>query len=163
MDFADFLLFVSEYGLTDPLFDLDGDGTVGFSDFLIFVSNYGKRSPQLAYNIDLVFGEGFTPQQKEVIRRAARHWEQIIVGDLPDVDASFVDMGIIDDMTIEVKTEFLSAAAIGWGGPITWTIGGKHPLCCYTPKRVKSKVTEKLSPILFAYQVLIAQTSQQAL
>ena len=47
--FADFLLFASQFGLSQgdeqygAKYDLDGDGTIGFGDFLIFVSAFGKE------------------------------------------------------------------------------------------------------------------------
>ena len=47
--FADFLLFVVQFGFSedddgyDARFDLDGDGIIGFGDFLIFVNNFGKE------------------------------------------------------------------------------------------------------------------------
>ena len=46
--FADFLLFVAQFGLRqgdagyEARYDLDGDGTIGFGDFLIFASAFGK-------------------------------------------------------------------------------------------------------------------------
>ena len=46
--FADFLLFVGQFGLRqgsvgyDAQYDLDGDGAIGFGDFLIFASTFGK-------------------------------------------------------------------------------------------------------------------------
>ena len=125
VDFADFLQFVSHYDSSSSRFDLDGDGTVGFSDFLIFVSHYGERSPALAYNIDLVFGEGFTPHQQAIVRRAAKRWEQVIVGDLEDMKPyTAIGTGYIDDISIDVATEPMESV-LGWGGPITWSIGGK--------------------------------------
>lgn len=48
VDFADFLLFVQQYGLSqgdegyDVRYDLDRDGTIGFGDFLIFANAYGR-------------------------------------------------------------------------------------------------------------------------
>ena len=48
VDFADFLLFVQQYGLSrgderyDVRYDLDRDGTIGFGDFLIFANAYGE-------------------------------------------------------------------------------------------------------------------------
>ena len=48
VDFADFLLFVQRFGLSegdeeyDAKYDLDSDGTIGFGDFLIFASAFGK-------------------------------------------------------------------------------------------------------------------------
>ncbi len=46
--FADFLLFVAQFGFNegdegyDVWFDLDGDGMIGFGDFLIFANAFGK-------------------------------------------------------------------------------------------------------------------------
>ena len=46
--FADFLLFVAQFGSSeddegyDVWFDLDGDGMIGFGDFLIFANAFGK-------------------------------------------------------------------------------------------------------------------------
>ncbi len=46
--FADFLLFVAQFGFSeddegyDVWFDLDGDGMIGFGDFLIFANAFGK-------------------------------------------------------------------------------------------------------------------------
>ena len=49
VDLSDFLLFVSQFGLSrgdeqyDAKYDLDGDGTIGFGDFLIFGRSFGKE------------------------------------------------------------------------------------------------------------------------
>lgn len=48
--FADFLLFVAKFGVSegdegyDARFDLDGDGAIGFGDFLIFANDFGKEA-----------------------------------------------------------------------------------------------------------------------
>ena len=48
VDFSDFLLFASQFGLSrgdeqyDAKYDLDGDGTIGFGDFLIFSRRFGE-------------------------------------------------------------------------------------------------------------------------
>ena len=48
VSFADFLAFVSHFGLREGdekyevKYDLDGDGEIGFSDFLIFSSSFGR-------------------------------------------------------------------------------------------------------------------------
>ena len=43
INIADFLLFVSAFGTSDPKYDIDGDGVVGITDFLIFVNHFGKK------------------------------------------------------------------------------------------------------------------------
>ena len=128
VDFADFLLFVQHFGSSEEKFDLDSNGKVDFSDFLLFVSHFGKKPPHLAYNIELVFFEGFTSHQKNVIKKAARRWEEVIVDDVRDMDFSqdsfaqsvLTDQGIftsiIDDIVIVVETEYLGDFIYGLGG-----------------------------------------------
>ena len=49
VSFADFLLFVEQFGFSQEdegyqaRFDLDGNGVIGFGDFLIFVNAFGKK------------------------------------------------------------------------------------------------------------------------
>ena len=49
IDFVDFLLFSTQFGLSrddeeyEAQYDLDGDGTISFGDFLIFVEDFGKK------------------------------------------------------------------------------------------------------------------------
>lgn len=43
IDFADFLLFIADFGTTAPQFDFNGDGIVNFVDFITFASLYGKK------------------------------------------------------------------------------------------------------------------------
>ena len=38
-----------------------------------------------AFNIELIFGPGFTEEARAEIRRAAERWMEVVVGDLPDV------------------------------------------------------------------------------
>lgn len=89
-DFADFLLFAQNFGSASPAYDLDQSGDVGFSDFLIFVQHFGERDPSTGFNIEVAFIEdhGFTQREIEIIESAARRWEEVIVGDLPDKDYS---------------------------------------------------------------------------
>ena len=48
IDFADFLTFIEQFGLSrgdagyDARYDLDGNGEIDFADFLIFVNDFGK-------------------------------------------------------------------------------------------------------------------------
>ena len=134
VDFADFLLFVSHFGKAEERYDLNTDGQVDFSDFLIFVSHFGKKDPRIAFNIDIVFADGnnFTEAEKAIIQRAARRWEEVIVGDLPDVDysnepyeewddelkARIVVNDVIDDVRIFINDVDLGEdGPAGMGGP----------------------------------------------
>lgn len=103
VDTADFLLFVDHFRTTEPRYDLNADGKVSIADFLIFMDHYGKKCPEkdprTSFNIDVVFVDGsdFTEAEKEIIQQAARRWEQIIVGDLPDTDYSNDPVNIYDE------------------------------------------------------------------
>ena len=98
VDFSDFVQLVGHFGTKrdektyQSKYDLNSDGTVEFSDFLIFTGTFGQAGPverHKTFNIDLVFvDENFMPNQKNVVRSAAKRWESIIVEDLPDVDYS---------------------------------------------------------------------------
>ena len=80
----------------------------------------------MAFNIDLVFVDDFTSRQIEIVKRAARRWEEIVVGDLPDVDLksnplTFWHVGLIDvyidDIRIFVFKADLEEHIAGSGGP----------------------------------------------
>lgn len=61
-----------------------------------------------AFNIDVAFFTGLTDSQKEIIESAADRWEDIIIGDLPDVISNF---GMaIDDLYLSVSTNFIDGA-----------------------------------------------------
>ncbi len=62
------------------------------------------------FNIDLIFEPGFTDEQKAAMRRAADRWEEVVVGDLPDVPIDgYMDThgehgprmaGVVDDLLV---------------------------------------------------------------
>ena len=57
-------------------------------DFCLGADNLA-RDPKEAFNIDLVYlDNGLTSSQKSLMESAARRWEQIIVGDVPDINFS---------------------------------------------------------------------------
>ena len=129
VDFADFLLFVSHFGKAEERYDLNTDGQVDFSDFLIFVSHFGKKDPRIAFNIDIVFVDesNFTETEKAIIQQAARRWEEVVVGDLPDVDYSnepyelfeYVLNDVIDDVRIFINDDDLGEEGpAGIAGPL---------------------------------------------
>ena len=158
VDFADFLLFVSKFGSTEARYDLDGDGVVGFSDFLLFVSDFGKeapkkpekpekppRPPEVAFNIELMYHPNFSREDREIIEKAARLWETIIDGDLPDVNleekygfltpAQWAELdfvykrppsyfaGTVDDVRVWVYFFVDEPFILGIGGPEITVIG----------------------------------------
>ncbi|NQV23259.1 MAG: pre-peptidase C-terminal domain-containing protein [Rhodopirellula sp.] len=60
------------------------------------------QTPQNRFNIDIRFTGQFTPSQQAVFNAAAARWEEIIVGDVPDV---FVPgIGQVDDIVIEARS-----------------------------------------------------------
>ncbi len=62
------------------------------------------------FNINLIFDPGFTDEQKAAMRRAADRWEEVVVGDLPDVPIDgYIDAlgehgprlaGVVDDLVV---------------------------------------------------------------
>jgi Leishmanolysin/SdrD B-like domain len=55
------------------------------------------------FNIDVVFpDDSLTDTQKAVFERAARRWEQLIIGDLPDF-TSIAAGRVVDDLAIEAR------------------------------------------------------------
>ena len=60
------------------------------------------QTPQNSFNIDVRFTGTFTASQQAAFTAAAARWEQIIVGDVPDV---FVPgIGQVDDIVIEARS-----------------------------------------------------------
>lgn len=60
----------------------------------------GASDPDVDFQIDLLFPDStLSERQQEIIRDAADRWEEIIVGDLPNV-------GLIDDLELTVVSEF---------------------------------------------------------
>lgn len=53
------------------------------------------------FDIDLTFGAGLSASQQAIFRAAADRWEQIIVGDIPDVIVPGV--GAVDDISIDIS------------------------------------------------------------
>ena len=142
VDIADFLLFINHFGTAEERYDLNADGQVNVADFLVFVEHFGKECPEEetdpGFNIDIVFVDesNFTETEKAIIQRAARRWEEVIVGDLSDADYSnepvnyydedlevrIVVNDVIDDLRIFIKYLDLGVEGpAGLGGP-SWGI-----------------------------------------
>jgi Ca2+-binding RTX toxin-like protein len=60
------------------------------------------QTPQNSFNIDIRFTGQFTASQQAAFTAAAARWEQIIVGDVPDVFVPGV--GQVDDIVIEARS-----------------------------------------------------------
>ena len=80
------------------------------------------------FNIDLIFEPGFTDEQKAAMRRAADRWEEVVVGDLPDVpidghmDAKGVHglrmAGVVDDLVVHSRWAFGKSITLAWQGGV---------------------------------------------
>ncbi len=81
---------------------LDSDLTNPFISGNTITSNLISPEVESLFDIELVFGAGFTASQIATIEAAARRWEQIIVGDLPDV---VYNGETIDDIRITVDVD----------------------------------------------------------
>ncbi|MCY3679174.1 MAG: leucine-rich repeat domain-containing protein, partial [Gemmatimonadetes bacterium] len=79
-----------------------------------------------AFNIELIFGPGFTEEARAEIRRAAERWMEVVVGDLPDVPVDGTGpeyctnraptprlVGTIDDLLIYLHMRLGDRDAIG--------------------------------------------------
>ncbi len=60
------------------------------------------QTPQNTFDIDLRFTGNFSASQQAAFNAAAARWEQIIVGDVPDVFVPGV--GQVDDIVIEIRS-----------------------------------------------------------
>ena len=60
------------------------------------------QSPQNSFNIDVRFTGTFTASQQAAFTAAAARWEEVIVGDVPDVFVPGV--GQVDDIVIEARS-----------------------------------------------------------
>lgn len=71
----------------------------------------GNGAPIGGFNINVVFLGGLNPTQQAEFNFAARRWEEMIIGDLPDVtDPTF---GLIDDLLITAEGADLGPGILG--------------------------------------------------
>ncbi|QDT31895.1 right-handed parallel beta-helix repeat-containing protein [Thalassoglobus polymorphus] len=91
-------------------------GVDSLMDDLIITNNFiqGNGSPIGGFNINVAFLGGLTPAQQAQFNFAAQRWQEIIIGDLPDV----VDpvYGLIDDITITAEGADLGPGILGQAG-----------------------------------------------
>ena len=75
-----------------------------------------------AFDIELYFEPGFTPEEERTIRRAADRWMEVVTGDLPDVPLDGLQklfgrqrlprsVGVIDDLLIRMSIKAIGGAA----------------------------------------------------
>ena len=80
-----------------------------------------------AYDIELIFGTGFSEEEKVIIRRAALRWTEVITGDVPDMSAESAlycsgntpwprMVGTVDDVVIFVSQSIHRANILGSAG-----------------------------------------------
>ena len=81
------------------------------------------------FDIELVFSDAFTEDQKDLLRLVARRWMSVITGDLPDYEFAQGWSGMCGDQSYEIPageriddmriymTTFEGGNAVGWGGP----------------------------------------------
>lgn len=59
--------------------------------------------PPTQFDIVIVYPSGIDPQYRTLFEAAEKRWEEVIIGDLPDVEVP--DFGIVDDLVIEATVE----------------------------------------------------------
>jgi hypothetical protein len=95
---------------------LVGDVTLSVGDFTITPSAVGNPGE---FQIDLRFlDDAFTLAQRESIMQAARRWEQVIVGDVPDI---VTDVGLTDDLVVDI-----ASGSIDGSGGVLATASSKY-------------------------------------
>lgn len=88
-----------------------------FQDKQTFTNSARARSSS-EYDIEIRFTDNnFTSSQRAIFTDAANRWEQIIIGDLPDVFVS--GLGQVDDVVIEASAPFIDGVGgiLGQAGP----------------------------------------------
>lgn len=74
-----------------------------------------NNTAQTRYDITLQFSSIFTQSQQSILNAAADRWEQVVVGDVPDVNVPGI--GLVDDLIIDMRTVALD----GPGGNLAQT------------------------------------------
>jgi len=89
------------------------------------------QTPQNTFNIELRFSGLFTQQQQDLFQAAADRWEEIIVGDIPDVFVPGV--GQVDDIVIDLQSFTLDGpgGVLGQTGLIAARIGTFLPSAAF--------------------------------
>jgi hypothetical protein len=107
-EFFFFDLFSASLGVTVATPRLTG--AILEDDFI------APRPPsQSGFQIDIDFTDPATPVPWQVnVRNAVERWEEIIIGDLPDVDVTGDGSDVIDDFRITVTIEPLPATLLGY-------------------------------------------------
>jgi hypothetical protein len=140
--------FVTVYDASGNLVESDDDSAGGQdavvtisatadSTYYVKAAGYGSSvgsyslqfftdpNPGATYHIDLVV-VGMTAEQEQVFREAAGRWEQVIVGDVPDVPYGG---GVIDDLLIRASAVPIDGRGgiLGQAGPTGIRPGSSLP------------------------------------
>ncbi|MBI1312118.1 hypothetical protein GC176_12565 [bacterium] len=89
------------------------------------------QTPADTFNIDLRFSGTFTASQQATFQAAANRWEEVIIGDIPDV---FVPgIGQVDDIVIDVRSFTIDGpgGVLGQSALVATRIGTNLPSAAY--------------------------------
>jgi hypothetical protein len=124
-------------GMDVPSISVDGADRflVGYNDMFDqqVIGRWGQMgtaapSDKLAHDfeIDVVFGTGLSAAQRNIFLQAADRWEEVILGDLPNVT---VDGELIDDVQIDAAAADIDGVngILGQAGPTTLRNGSQLP------------------------------------
>lgn len=112
-------LNLHSFNVPEPMAEITGAQTFsnpGQTDWAAVNTSTNLASD---YNIELVFVDNnLTDSQRSIFYDAANRWEEIIVGDVPDVFVSGI--GWVDDIVIEISAPFIDGGGgiLGQAGPI---------------------------------------------
>ena len=117
-------LFVRSFDLPYAVSSLGGDdiGTAPISP---------GQTPADTFNIDLRFSGAFTSNQQAIFEAAADRWEEVIIGDIPDVFVPGV--GQVDDLVVDIRSFTIDGpdGVLGQAALVATRVGSSLPSAAF--------------------------------
>jgi Ca2+-binding RTX toxin-like protein len=117
-------LFVRNVALPYAVSSLGGDdiGTAPISP---------GQTPADTFDIELRFSGSFTANQRAIIQAAADRWEDVIIGDIPDVFVPGV--GQVDDLVVDIRSFTLDGpgGVLGQAALVATRVGSSLPSAAF--------------------------------
>ena len=89
------------------------------------------QTPVDTFNIDLRFSGAFTSNQQSIFEAAADRWEEVIIGDIPDVFVPGV--GQVDDLVVDIRSFSIDGpgGVLGQAALVATRIGSSLPSAAF--------------------------------
>ncbi len=93
------------------------NAVIGDPQGLGWIQDDDGQPPAGAFDIVVVFGGGLTPSQEAIFTQAEQRWEEIIIGDVPDINVPGI--GLVDDVVINASGVAIDGPGgiLGQAGP----------------------------------------------